>query len=137
METLKIDVLFLGKLENIRKVSIGTCDLLRNMLPDREELIQDIELCLIEGLSNVVIHAYKGNSNKKIRFQVFVNGIQLAIKIFDSGPGFEFNINKITLPERHKSCGRGLFIISQLMDRVEYKMNRQVNYLRMVKYLKE
>ena len=135
MKKFKIEISFPGKLENIRKVSLGTHDLLLQLVSSREKFVQDMELCLIEGLSNVVLHAHKNNRGKKIRFQILVEDNQLTIRIFDSGPGFVLDPKSIRLPETHQNNGRGLFIISQLMDDVLYQKNKEINYLQMKKTL--
>ena len=135
MEKFKIDVSFSGKLENIRIVSIGAHDLLQQLLPNQERFVQDVELCLTEGLSNVLFHAHQNDSKKKIRFQIIIEEEYLTIRIFDSGPGFLFDPKTIRLPEIGQSRGRGLFIISQLMDEVQYRMNRKANYLQIKKHL--
>ncbi|NOY79060.1 MAG: ATP-binding protein [Calditrichaeota bacterium] len=135
MEKFKIDVSFSGKRENIRIVSIGVHDLLQQLLPNQEKFVQDMELCLTEGLSNVLFHAHQNDSRKKIRFQIIIENECVTIRIFDSGPGFLFDPKTVQLPGSGQSGGRGLFIISRLMDEVEYKMNRKINYLQITKRL--
>ncbi len=135
MKKFKIDMSFPGKLENIRMVSLGAHGLLNQLLPNQEKVIQDVELCLIEGLSNAVIHGHGNNSKKEIRVQFFIDDTQLIVRIFDSGPGFVLDPKTIHLPEAHKNNGRGLFIISQLMDNVCYQKNKHMNYLQMKKHL--
>jgi len=133
MKKFKIEVTFPGKLKNIRKVSLGVRDLLQQLLSSQEKFVQDVELCLTEGLSNVMLHAHKTNQGKMIRFQILIEDTELTIRIFDSGPGFVLDPKAIRLPKTHQNSGRGLFIISQLMDDVLYQKNKGENYLEMKK----
>jgi len=98
----------------------------------------EIEICLIEALNNVIKHAYKGDSTKSINIDVKINGKELQIKITDTGlphknfskPKLEFDPNDIeNLPEG----GMGLYIIDQLMDEIFYESQNGVNFFYMKK----
>jgi serine/threonine-protein kinase RsbW len=93
-----------------------------------------IELALQEALANAVIHGAKEDSSKTIECLVSSNEEQgVLIIVRDPGTGF--------LPEAIPSCtvgenvysnhGRGIFLINQLMDHVEFRKNG--TEIRMVK----
>ena len=100
----------------------------------------DIEICLIEALNNVIIHAYKGKINKNIDIKVRKEEMEVEIEICDKGkarlnfekPKLDFDPNDIsTLPEG----GMGLFIIEELMDSTYYKSEDGMNKFLMKKYI--
>jgi serine/threonine-protein kinase RsbW len=85
-----------------------------------------IELALEEALANAVIHGAKEDPNKTV--ECLVSGDeQRGILIVVRDPGNGFN------PEAIPSCavgenvysshGRGIFLINQLMDKVEFRKN--------------
>ncbi len=84
-----------------------------------------IEISLTEALNNVIKHGYKGDETKSIEIEVVKDGSILVIKVVDEGeprknleiPKLDFDPKDIqNLPE----SGMGLYIISQLMDEMDY-----------------
>ena len=93
-----------------------------------------IELALQEALANAVIHGAKEDPTKTVECLVSSDeerGVLIVVR--DPGMGF--------LPEAIPSCtvgenvysnhGRGIFLINQLMDKVEFRKNG--TEIRMVK----
>jgi serine/threonine-protein kinase RsbW len=85
-----------------------------------------IELSLQEALANAVIHGAKEDPTKVVECLVSSDeerGILIVVR--DPGPGF--------IPEAIPTCtvgenvysnhGRGIFLINQLMDKVEFRKN--------------
>ncbi|MCK5243378.1 SpoIIE family protein phosphatase [bacterium] len=103
--------------------------------------INNIKLAVDEACSNVVRHAYKGMESGKIRLEVLRRDGEVEIVIQDQGKSFEWkksrtpNLNRYV--EIGKRGGLGIWFIRKLMDEAEYKSNRQVNSLRLVKRVKE
>ncbi len=91
----------------------------------RDEKIQEIELCLIEALNNVIRHSYNSEEKSKIEIEVNINPDTVDLLIHDYGiartnfekPKLEFDPDDIeNLPEG----GMGLFIIDKLMYETKY-----------------
>jgi len=93
-----------------------------------------IELSVQEALANAVIHGAKEDPTKTVECLVSSDddrGVLIVVR--DPGPGF--------LPEAIPTCtvgenvysnhGRGIFLINQLMDKVEFRKNG--TEIRMVK----
>ncbi|GBD93688.1 serine/threonine-protein kinase BtrW [bacterium BMS3Abin05] len=133
MKSFKFELSFPGDLKSVRAFCMGVRDLLRNVWPDKEQLVQDVELCLMEALSNVIFHAHKDRPQKIIRFQILGRQKDVVIRIYDSGIGFNLDRAAVQLPALQDDHGRGLFVILHLMDDVSYQKNKQWNYLQMVK----
>lgn len=86
----------------------------------------DIELALSEALANAVIHGAKSDPSKIIECDVACDEKRgMLIVVRDPGPGFD--------PSKLPSClkgqnlfsnhGRGIYLINQLMDEVNFTKN--------------
>jgi len=85
-----------------------------------------IELALQEALTNAVIHGAKEDPAKIVECLVSSDqerGILIVVR--DPGPGFSpQSIPPCTVGENlYSNHGRGIFLINQLMDKVEFKNN--------------
>jgi serine/threonine-protein kinase RsbW len=85
-----------------------------------------IELALQEALANAVIHGAKEDPSKIVECLVSSDkerGILIVVR--DPGPGFSpQSIPGCTVGENlYSNHGRGIFLINQLMDQVEFKKN--------------
>jgi serine/threonine-protein kinase RsbW len=85
-----------------------------------------IELALTEALANAVVHGAKGDASKTVECDVVANEDQ-SILIVVRDPGKGFDPGDIPNPLRGESVysdhGRGIFLINQLMDKVEFFKN--------------
>jgi serine/threonine-protein kinase RsbW len=86
----------------------------------------EIEMALREALANAVIHGCKGDPKKKI--ECSVTGDQdRGILIVVSDPGDGFDPAHLPSPTDGQNLfsdhGRGIFLISRLMDEVQYERN--------------
>src|SRR5260370_33447396 len=85
-----------------------------------------IELALQEALANAVIHGAKEDPSKTVECLVSSDderGILIVVR--DPGTGFEPDaIASCTVGENvYSNHGRGIFLINQLMDKVEFRKN--------------
>jgi serine/threonine-protein kinase RsbW len=108
-----------------------------------EQAIYSVQLAVDEAFTNIVEHAYGGESQEKIECTCRVTDDGLEITLRDCGQTFEPNgVPEPDLDaalEDREIGGLGLFFIRQLMDEVEFKFitekdpKRKCNLLRMVK----
>lgn len=103
-------------------VSEGVTELLTNKGWPEDDVMK-VELALQEGLANAIRHGCKGDVSKKVQCSVtFDVGGEVVIVIRDPGPGF--NVAAVPNPLEGdnvlKPSGRGVFLINQLMDTVEF-----------------
>ncbi len=86
----------------------------------------DIELALTEALANAVVHGAKGDPSKLIECDVACDD-QKGIIIVVRDPGTGFDPTKIANPcegeNLYSNHGRGIFLINQLMDEVQFHKN--------------
>lgn len=85
----------------------------------------NIHLAVVEAVTNAILHGNKGDARKQITFEwQRING-KIKFSIKDQGKGF--NLDEIpdpTLPEnKEKLHGRGVFLIRNLADQVDFKDN--------------
>jgi serine/threonine-protein kinase RsbW len=85
-----------------------------------------IELALHEALANAVIHGAREDPSQVVECLVSRDeerGILIVVR--DPGPGFNPDTIPIcTLGENiYSNHGRGIFLINQLMDKVEFRKN--------------
>ncbi len=86
----------------------------------------DIELALTEALANAVIHGAHGDPEKIVECDVACDEKHgMLIVVRDPGQGFD--ISKVPDPcvgqNIYSSHGRGIYLINQLMDAVEFHKN--------------
>ncbi len=91
-----------------------------------DDKLDAIELSLQEALANAVIHGAKEDATKVVECVVSSDddrGILIVVR--DPGPGFDPKaIPGCTVGENvYSNHGRGIFLINQLMDEVEFRKN--------------
>jgi serine/threonine-protein kinase RsbW len=85
-----------------------------------------VELALQEALANAVVHGAKEDPTKIVECLVACDeerGVLIIVR--DPGQGFDPNsIPTCTVGENlYSNHGRGIFLINQLMDKVEFRRN--------------
>jgi len=87
---------------------------------------------LTEALSNAMLYGNSHDPSKRVLVEVAFHGGRLEARVTDQGPGFDPSlVPDPTSPENlMKPCGRGLFLMRQLLDEVSY--NDQGNQVTLV-----
>ena len=85
----------------------------------------DILISLTEAVNNAIIHGNKEDQDKYVEIELNKTNQGLTFVISDQGLGFNpQTIPDPTKPENIGCCGgRGVFLMKQLADRVEYMDN--------------
>jgi len=103
-------------------VGDGVTELLTNKGWPEDEVMK-VELALQEALANAIRHGCKNDPTKKVQCSVnFDSAGELVIVIRDPGPGFDVSAvpNPLVGANVLKPSGRGVFLINELMDTVEF-----------------
>lgn len=106
----------------------------------------EIELCIVEAVTNAIQHAYQGRHSHVVTVDIEASTDHLCLSVCDTGTSMsaeqvcrligeeaspELDLdNKASLPE----SGRGLRIIHDLMDDISYTRQGEQNCLLLVKY---
>lgn len=87
-----------------------------------DEVYGDILISVTEAFNNAVIHGNKYNEDLSINISVSHNDNNVVFSIEDQGKGFDYSHlpNPIAPENLEKDCGRGIFLINNLADTVEF-----------------
>jgi len=132
------------KLELKDKVSANKISELRAKLKNfllsngvDEETASDVELVVSEMLTNVYKHSYKEKEGDVV-VRAEVDDFKIVISIKDFGEKFSPRDVREPDPETLSDHGYGLYIASQIMDKVEYiLMHETGTEVILTKYLKK
>ncbi len=77
---------------------------------------------LWEAIANAIRHGSDGDPNRRVEIEAAVSPAQVRITVTDHGSGFDATaVSDPTAAENLlKPSGRGIFIMRQMMDRVEF-----------------
>src|SRR5512140_1888971 len=98
--------------------------------PDRLRL--NLRVSLSEALANAMLNGNRRDPSKRVRIEARLGPDRLVVRVTDEGGGFDpAMVPDPTLPEyRMRGSGRGIFLIRNLMDAVEF--NDRGNSITMV-----
>lgn len=92
-----------------------------------DEIYGNILIALTEAVNNAILHGNKEDKSKKVTINLINNRPekQLVFQISDDGSGFNYTqLPDPTAPENIlKLGGRGVFLMRQLSDEVEFMDN--------------
>ena len=86
-----------------------------------------LRVLLTEAISNSILFGARGDPARRVRVEAEVGAESIRLEVTDDGPGFNpGEVPDPTLPDKvARPIGRGLFLIKNLADRVEF--NEQGN----------
>lgn len=124
LEEKKVQKVISSDLSNIVLVE-RMIDSIAEELSLKEEYVANLYVALTEAVKNAIIFGNNEDINKNVIIDLEYSKQQLVAKIKDQGAGFDFNnIPDPTSPENiEKMTGRGLFLIKNLADNVEFLDN--------------
>lgn len=121
--TCELNVVIPADATAMERVTDGLMELLRGKgWP--EDRMMEVHLAAQEALANAIKHGCKGDATKQVQCVVSFDAAgELVIVVRDPGAGFD--LNKVPNPlegnNLFKGSGRGVFLINELMDTVEYE----------------
>ena len=88
-----------------------------------EDSFGNVLIAVTEALNNAIIHGNKHDLEKSVTLEVYDTGDAISFSIIDEGRGFDFNnLPDPTAPENLlKDSGRGVFLMKNLADEVEFQ----------------
>jgi len=100
-----------------------------------EEEKDSLAIAVTEAVNNAILHGNKQDKNKKVHIKFEFENRRLVVSIKDEGKGF--NPDKVSDPlapeNLLKESGRGLFIVSSLMDDVQYNFHKDGTQINLIK----
>jgi serine/threonine-protein kinase RsbW len=122
---LKLSVTLAGDRDAVDPVVRSVMAVVRDLkcAPGSED---HIELALTEALANAVVHGAKNDPSKVIECDVACDDNR-GVLIIVRDPGTGFDPSKLADPctgeNLYSNHGRGIFLINQLMDEVQFRKN--------------
>jgi anti-sigma regulatory factor (Ser/Thr protein kinase) len=98
-----------------------------------QALALNINLAIEEALTNIIFYAFPDNNKHEIKVSVRLSDNMLTIKITDKGIPFNPLSQQqpdITLSAEERPVGGlGIFLITQMMDKMHYTRHKNQNIL--------
>ncbi|HEU4489135.1 MAG TPA: SpoIIE family protein phosphatase [Actinomycetota bacterium] len=86
------------------------------------EVTQEIVIAVGEAASNACKYGRRPDGRSEIRIRCALEGSEVVILVSDDGPGIDLDVVRQNgLPDRFSSGGRGMFLMNQLMDSVDFQ----------------
>lgn len=94
-----------------------------NQLGVNEDFYGNVLIAVTEAVNNAIEHGNKRNADTEVNLAVGDNLKEFCFNVKDQGRGFDFNnLPDPTAPENIlKENGRGIFLMKNLADEVEYE----------------
>jgi anti-sigma regulatory factor (Ser/Thr protein kinase) len=103
-------------------------------LPDA--LLQRIDLCLVEAVSNVIAYAYPRSGSGTVRIRAWRDPEEIVIRIDDDGEAFDPTSYPVPpLPaslDGASAGGRGILLIRHYAEAMAYQRDGTINRLTLV-----
>ena len=89
----------------------------------QEDAFGNVLIAVSEAVNNAIQHGNKNNPEAKVEIKVANQDDTFCIQVKDQGPGFSFqDLPDPTAPENLlKDSGRGVFLMKNLADEVEFQ----------------
>jgi len=131
-KTDQTQITLLAEVDSLETIQVFIAESCQNHgLP--AEAAADLELAVDEAFSNIIEHGYRGMSPGEISLALRFEPNRVEVEIRDQGRGFD--PGKIPPPDIHAPLeeraagGLGWFLISELMEEVEYHREASGNVL--------
>jgi len=121
---MKSSIKFSSELQNIT-LAEQVIDNLSTKFDVSAEVYGNILVSIVEAVNNAIKHGNKLDESKFVVLSYEVTDLYISFTIEDEGPGFDYtNIADPTTPENiEKPDGRGVFLIMNLADEVQFSNN--------------
>lgn len=112
---------FKAEIDNV-SVAEGLVDRICESQSIDEDAYGNVLIAVTEAVNNAIIHGSKLNKDLDVTIDVLKTDSDVVFKISDTGEGFDYNnLEDPTDPKNiEKPNGRGIFLMKNLADSVEY-----------------
>ncbi|MBA2725935.1 MAG: ATP-binding protein [Actinobacteria bacterium] len=83
-----------------------------------EDDVFEILVAVTEAVGNAIRHS-AAQPDDRITVRCQLKGSNVVLQVQDDGCGFSYSDKMAELPDPISSCGRGFFLMNELMDHVE------------------
>ncbi len=98
-----------------------------------KNFVHDVMLLITEATNNAIMHGNKFDKTKRARLLCMIENGYLTIEVSDEGEGFNPHAlpNPLDPENLLKPSGRGVFLIKNFAENVEYDFSSQGTTLKM------
>lgn len=117
-----VDVKIPSDVDQIERVVSLVTDACRDLRLPKRKYTLNVPVALSEALSNAIIRGNHEDPSKQVHLRATVSDAALILDVSDEGAGFDMQrmAHDATAAEHlEREEGRGIFLMQQLMDRVE------------------
>lgn len=119
----RLDILIPSDLSYVLGVNHEIALLLKEFGYPMQDVRVNIPLVCDEAITNAIVHGNRNDPSKMVNIQVYVSRGRFRIRVRDQGEGFD--TERVEDPREGenvmRSGGRGVFLMRNIMDTVEYK----------------
>jgi serine/threonine-protein kinase RsbW len=110
-----------SSLEYLPKVDVFVENKLKKLGIDKDQ-IADVAISVSEAVTNAVVHGNKNDFNKTVWISLKADSSSIEVTVEDEGGSFDPICVESPIEAKNllKKAGRGIFILTALMDKVEY-----------------
>lgn len=121
----RLDFLIPSDLSYVLGINYQVSLLLKEFGFPLQDVRVNIPLVCDEAITNAIIHGNKRDPEKKVSVQIYVSHSRFRVRVRDQGQGFD--VSSVADPREGenimRSSGRGVFLMRNIMDVVEFKEN--------------
>ncbi|MFZ5517724.1 MAG: ATP-binding protein [Candidatus Zhuqueibacterota bacterium] len=120
----------------------STIQLFERLLDDARccssQMRSELATALSEALANAIIHGNKRQATKTVSIKILITSEHIQLTINDQGDGFDFKElpNPLNPNNLKKTNGRGVYLMSLLMDKVKFTRKKDGMEVVLIKLLK-
>jgi serine/threonine-protein kinase RsbW len=126
--TVRMDFVIPSDLTYVIGVNYHISNLLKEFGFPPQDTRVNIPLACDEAITNAIVHGNRSQPDKKVSIQIYVSPNRFRIRVRDEGEGFD--LAKVADPTRGdallRSSGRGVYLMRNIMDSVEFKESGRV-----------
>lgn len=133
-KTKDFEVIIPSRLEEIETVE-KMAEKAAEKMNFSEEEKDSLAIAVTEAVNNAIIHGNKKDTKKKVRIKFDLHQHKLIVTVKDEGKGFDpNNLSDPLAPENLlKESGRGIFILTTLMDDVKFNFKKDGTEIQLIK----
>jgi serine/threonine-protein kinase RsbW len=121
--SVRLDFLIPSDLTYVIGINYHISNLLKEFGYPPQDTRVNIPLACDEAITNAILHGNAGDPEKRVNIQIYVSPNRFRIRVRDEGKGFKLeDVDNPTEGEALlRSSGRGVYLMRNIMDVVEFK----------------
>ncbi|HEU4366200.1 MAG TPA: ATP-binding protein [Candidatus Krumholzibacteria bacterium] len=126
--SVRLDFLIPSDLTYVLGINYHISNLLKEFGYPPQDTRVNIPLACDEAITNAIVHGNESDPVRKVNIQIYVSPNRFRIRVRDEGKGFK--LEEVSNPTRGeallRASGRGVYLMRNIMDVVEFKEGGRV-----------